>query len=113
MLRALSGGGCFARRFLALHDRPLERHGRRDVGDRIEVSGARDPQRPVSQDPAEDALLDLDRLDPVDVQFEGLAPDKPEFGDDANVTPASGWIRDKGIVGPTSAGGDEILRPGC
>jgi len=36
-------------------------------------------------------------------------PNKPEFGDDANVTPASGWIRDKGIVGPTSAGGDEIL----
>ncbi len=34
---------------------------------------------------------------------------KPEFGDDANVTPASGWIRDKGIVGPTTAGGDAIL----
>ena len=34
---------------------------------------------------------------------------KPEFGDDANVTPASGWIRDKGIVGPTIAGGDAIL----
>src|SRR5580704_14177417 len=26
--------------------------------------------------------------------------DKPIFGDDANVTPASGWIRNKGIVGP-------------
>lgn len=34
---------------------------------------------------------------------------KPEFGEDANVTPASGWIRDKGIVGPTIAGGDLIL----
>ena len=34
---------------------------------------------------------------------------KPEFSDDANVTPASGWIRDKGIVGPTLAGGDAIL----
>ena len=34
---------------------------------------------------------------------------KPEFSDDANVTPASGWIRDKGIVGPTTAGGDAIL----
>jgi hypothetical protein len=34
---------------------------------------------------------------------------KPEFGDDANVTPASGWIRDKGVVGPTTAGGDVIL----
>jgi hypothetical protein len=34
---------------------------------------------------------------------------KPEFGEDANVTPASGWLRDKGIVGPTTAGGDAIL----
>jgi len=34
---------------------------------------------------------------------------KPEFGEDANVTPASGWIRDKGIIGPTVAGGDAIL----
>jgi hypothetical protein len=34
---------------------------------------------------------------------------KPEFGEDANVTPASGWIRDKGIVGPNTAGGDAIL----
>src|SRR6202000_1134426 len=34
---------------------------------------------------------------------------KPEFSDDANVTPASGWIRDKGVVGPTTGGGDAIL----
>src|SRR5271168_1523839 len=34
---------------------------------------------------------------------------KPEFGEDENVTPASGWIRDKGVVGPTTAGGDAIL----
>jgi hypothetical protein len=34
---------------------------------------------------------------------------KPEFGEDANVTPASGWIRDKGIIGSTTAGGDTIL----
>jgi hypothetical protein len=34
---------------------------------------------------------------------------KPEFGTDENVTPASGWIRDKGVVGPTTAGGDVIL----
>ena len=34
---------------------------------------------------------------------------KPEFGADANATPASGWIRDKGIVGPAVAGGDVIL----
>ncbi|MDQ2833352.1 MAG: hypothetical protein M3Y50_06300 [Acidobacteriota bacterium] len=34
---------------------------------------------------------------------------KPEFGDDANVTPASGWIRDKGVIGPATTGGDLIL----
>src|ERR1700727_1824715 len=34
---------------------------------------------------------------------------KPEFGEDANVTPVSGWIRDKGIVGPNTASGDAIL----
>ncbi|HTD96109.1 MAG TPA: SH3 domain-containing protein, partial [Edaphobacter sp.] len=34
---------------------------------------------------------------------------KPEFGEDENVTPASGWIRDKGVVGATTAGGDAIV----
>jgi hypothetical protein len=34
---------------------------------------------------------------------------KPEFAEDENVTPASGWIRDKGVVGPTTAGGDVVL----
>jgi len=34
---------------------------------------------------------------------------KPEFGEDPNVTPASGWIRDKGVIGPTTPGGDAIL----
>src|SRR5580700_3749268 len=35
--------------------------------------------------------------------------DKPIFGEDANVTPASGWIRNKGIVGPGFPNGDSIL----
>ncbi len=35
--------------------------------------------------------------------------DKPEFGDEAAPTPASGWIRNKGIVGPTTPEGDIIL----
>ena len=34
---------------------------------------------------------------------------KPDFGEDENVTPASGWIRDKGVVGPSTPGGDAIL----
>lgn len=35
--------------------------------------------------------------------------DAPEFGGDDAPTPASGWVRDKGIVGPTTVGGDAIL----
>lgn len=35
--------------------------------------------------------------------------DKPEFGDEAAPQPMSGWIRDKGIVTPTTPGGDAIL----
>lgn len=35
--------------------------------------------------------------------------DKPDFGEEETVTPASGWVRDKGIVGPTTPGGDAIL----
>jgi hypothetical protein len=33
----------------------------------------------------------------------------PEFGGDEAATTSSGWIRDKGVVGPTTAGGDAIL----
>ena len=35
--------------------------------------------------------------------------DKPEFSSDDTVTPASGWIRDKGIIAPATPGGDIIL----
>jgi hypothetical protein len=35
--------------------------------------------------------------------------DTPEFSADDIVTPASGWIRDKGIVTPATANGDAIL----
>lgn len=34
---------------------------------------------------------------------------KPEFADEDNVTPASGWIRNKGVVDPSTPGGDTIL----
>lgn len=33
----------------------------------------------------------------------------PEFPDDDTATPASGWIRDKGVVGPATPAGDVIL----
>jgi hypothetical protein len=35
--------------------------------------------------------------------------DKPEFGDESAPPPASGWVRDKGIVSGTTPGGDLIL----
>ena len=34
---------------------------------------------------------------------------KPEFAEDENVTPASGWIRNKGVVGPQTPNGDAVL----
>ena len=34
---------------------------------------------------------------------------QPEFSTDDTVTPASGWIRDKGIVAPNTPNGDAIL----
>jgi hypothetical protein len=35
--------------------------------------------------------------------------DKPEFGDETMPTPASGWIRDKGVVSAQTPNGDVIL----
>lgn len=35
--------------------------------------------------------------------------DVPELSDEDNVTPASGWIRDKGVVSPATPNGDAIL----
>ncbi|MCU1321920.1 MAG: hypothetical protein JWM43_1569 [Acidobacteriaceae bacterium] len=34
---------------------------------------------------------------------------KADFGDDAVATPSSGWIRDKGVVNPSTPNGDAIL----
>ena len=45
----------------------------------------------------------------ANTDVEDDAETKPEFGDDENVTPASGWIHDKGIVGPATPNGDAIL----
>jgi outer membrane protein assembly factor BamD (BamD/ComL family) len=45
----------------------------------------------------------------TDIGDETDDKDKPEFSADDTVTPASGWIRDKGIVTPATANGDAIL----
>jgi hypothetical protein len=45
----------------------------------------------------------------TDVEDDPDADSQPVFGEDDPVTPASGWIRDKGVVTPTTVGGDAIL----
>jgi hypothetical protein len=45
----------------------------------------------------------------TDVEEKADDADKADFTDDENVTPASGWIRDKGVVSPGTKGGDAIL----
>lgn len=37
------------------------------------------------------------------------AEQEPEFGGDDRVTPASGWIRDKGVISPATPNGDVLL----
>lgn len=37
------------------------------------------------------------------------AEQEPEFGGDERVTPASGWIRDKGVISPATPNGDVLL----
>ena len=45
----------------------------------------------------------------TDIPDEQADDQKPEFSADKTVTPASGWIHDKGIVTPATANGDAIL----
>ena len=45
----------------------------------------------------------------TDAPDEQADDQKPEFSTDDTVTPASGWIHDKGIVTPATANGDAIL----
>jgi len=45
----------------------------------------------------------------TDAPDEQAEDQKPEFSADNTVTPASGWIHDKGIVSPATANGDAIL----
>jgi outer membrane protein assembly factor BamD (BamD/ComL family) len=45
----------------------------------------------------------------TDAADEQADDQKPEFSTDQTVTPASGWIHDKGIVTPATVNGDAIL----
>ena len=45
----------------------------------------------------------------TDAKDDANSDDKPEFTDEDNVTPASGWIRDKAIVSRDTPAGDVIL----
>ena len=45
----------------------------------------------------------------TDVADKNADSENPDFAEEDNVVPASGWIRDKGVVSPTTPGGDAIL----
>jgi hypothetical protein len=45
----------------------------------------------------------------TDIAYRTDDSDVPELTDEDNVTPASGWIRDKGVVSPSTPNGDAIL----
>ena len=45
----------------------------------------------------------------TDIQDKTDDSETPELTDEDNVTPASGWIRDKGVVAPGTVNGDAIL----
>ena len=45
----------------------------------------------------------------TDIPDEQAEDQKPEFGADEDVSPMSGWIKDKGLVTPATANGDAIL----
>ena len=45
----------------------------------------------------------------TDIPDEQAEDQKPEFSADEDVSPMSGWIKDKGLVTPTTVNGDAIL----
>jgi len=45
----------------------------------------------------------------TDIPDEQAEDQKPEFSADEEVSPMSGWIKDKGLVAPATANGDAIL----
>jgi hypothetical protein len=45
----------------------------------------------------------------TDVEERTESEDEPEFSTDAAAIPRSGWVRDKGIVGPNTPNGDRLI----
>ncbi|WP_263368121.1 hypothetical protein [Edaphobacter bradus] len=79
----------------------------------VYVASDADSQRVSLVTPGHEVVI-VERSGPwvkvfANTDVEDDAEDKPEFSEDETVTPASGWIRDKGIVTPTTPGGDAIL----
>jgi hypothetical protein len=81
----------------------------------VYVTAEADAQRLSSVTPGHEVVV-IQRSGPwiqvfanTDVE-ESDEQSKPEFSDDSDTTtPASGWIHDKGVVGPSTPGGDAIL----
>lgn len=79
----------------------------------VYVASDNDSQRVSLVTPGHEVVV-IERSGPwvkvfANTDVEDDAETKPEFGDDENVTPASGWIHDKGVVGPTTPNGDVII----
>jgi hypothetical protein len=79
----------------------------------VYVSSDADSQRVSLVTPGHEVVV-IERSAPwvkvfANTDVEDDADQKPEFSSDENVTPASGWIHDKGVVGPSTPDGDVIL----
>jgi hypothetical protein len=79
----------------------------------VYVGADADSQRVATVIPGHEVVV-VERSSPwvkvfANTDVEDDAEDKPEFADETAPPPASGWIRDKGVVGPKTADGDVIL----
>jgi len=79
----------------------------------VYVASDNDSQRVSLVTPGHEVVV-IERSGPwvkvfANTDVEDDAENKPEFSEDENITPASGWIHDKGVVGPTTPNGDAII----
>jgi hypothetical protein len=111
--------GCYALSGQKQKSKPYDQMARATVLHEATVYVASDPesQRVATVTPGHEVVV-IERSGPwvkvfanTDVGEDANEDNdnKPEFGEQENQTPASGWIRDKGVVGPATPGGDEIL----
>ena len=79
----------------------------------VYVTANPDAQRVALVTPGHEVVI-AERSSPwvrvfANTDTEDDAEEKPDFAEEDNSTPASGWIRDKGVVSPQTPNGDRIL----